>query len=316
MRGIHKWKGGCFFLKPPCYTTESMQQFFTDNKARNTVATFAGFFLAVCAFGFWWLYNANATLRTYVTWAEGELASTTSALENERLTSAHLLESLQAEQERLRALGEQVEDLTGTVGDLEKLAEIDKELLQKYSKVFFLNEHYEPSKLVDIDEAYLYDENTPQQIHRDIRNYLEDMIEDAADDGVTLYVRSAYRSFGTQASLKTGYSVTYGSGANAFSADQGYSEHQLGTTVDFTTTGINGGLDGFQNTPAYTWLLKNAYRYGFVLSYPEGNAYYQFEPWHWRFVSRDLARYLDKKDLHFYDVDQRVIDEYLLDFFD
>lgn len=293
-----------------------MQKFFTDQQSQNTVFAVGGIFVLVVAFGFWFFYSRIQELRAHTLVVETEFASTTEALANERRISANLLEALEAEQERLRNLGEQVEDLTGTLDDLEKLAKTDPELLQKYSKVFFLNEHYVPSRLVDIDEDYLYDENGDQQIHRDIRKYLENMIDDAADDDVTLLVRSAFRSFGTQGALKTGYAVVYGSGANTFSADQGYSEHQLGTTVDFTTTGLNGGLDGFGNTPAYEWLLENAHRYGFILSYPQGNAYYQFEPWHWRFVGRDLARYLDKKNLNFYDVDQRVINDYLLNFFD
>ena len=227
-----------------------------------------------------------------------------------------LREALDREQDKLRDLGEEVEDLTDTLGDLEKLNELDKELLQKYSKVSFLNEHYVPSRLVDIDEDYLYDESQEMQIHREVEPFLEDMIEDADDDDIKLFIRSAYRSFGTQAILKQGYTVSYGSGANAFSADQGYSEHQLGTTVDFTTTGLNGGLNGFGNTPAYEWLLDNAHKYGFTLSYPEGNAYYIFEPWHWRFVGRDLARDLHRREKHFYDLDQRDINEYLLEIFD
>jgi len=293
-----------------------MDRLFKTDEARSTALSVAAILAVLLAVGLGWLYVAHAGLRTYTQEVETELASTTDMLRVRDQQNEELRLALESEQNRLRDLGEQVEDLTGTIDDLEKLAETDKQLLQKYSKVFFLNEHYEPPKLSSIRKQYLYDESKEQEILSGVRRYLEDMIDDAKDDDVELFVRSAYRSFGTQATLKTGYSVTYGSGANTFSADQGYSEHQLGTTVDFTTTGLNGGLDGFQNTPAYEWLLDNAYRYGFVLSYPQGNAYYQFEPWHWRFVSRDLARYLHKKDLNFYDVDQRTIDEYLIDFFD
>jgi D-alanyl-D-alanine carboxypeptidase len=146
--------------------------------------------------------------------------------------------------------------------------------------------------------------------------YFVEMVNAAKDDGVDLFVVSAYRSFQTQAQLKGAYSVTYGSGANAFSADQGYSEHQLGTTVDFTTKGISGGLTGFQNTPAYTWMKDNAYKYGFTLSYPEKNSYYTFEPWHWRFVGADLASDLHSAKAYFYDWDQRKIDSYLINIFD
>lgn len=231
--------------------------------------------------------------------------------ENERLN-----DELRAEKRRVDELAEEFEEVTDTVGTLEKLAKLDPELLQKYSKVFFLNEHYIPQRLSDISDDLLFDKNADLQIHYKVRSYLENMIEDAEDDDIDILVRSAYRDFGTQAALKTGYTVTYGTGANAFSADQGYSEHQLGTTVDFTTPALGGALDGFHTTQAYAWLLENAYRYGFVLSYPENNAYYQFEPWHWRFVGQDLARALNRKNQNFYDMDQREIDKYLISIFD
>ena len=109
--------------------------------------------------------------------------------------------------------------------------------------------------------------------------------------------------------------VTYGSGANQFSADQGFSEHQLGTTIDFTTPELGANFDNFKSSSAYDWLLSNAYKYGFVISYPEGNNYYQFEPWHWRFVGKGLAKRLYEDGEYFYDLDQRTIDSYLINIF-
>lgn len=223
---------------------------------------------------------------------------------------------LKSEQARNDAMHAQVEKLAGTVGDLDKLAKLDKELLEKYSKVYFLNENYIPAKLSEIADEWKYSEDKTLWLHSQVMPFFRSMIKDAKDDGVDLWVVSGFRSFETQADLKDGYTVTYGTGANAFSADQGYSEHQLGTTVDFTTSGINGGLSGFGETKAFEWLQKNAYKYGFILSYPEGNSYYVYEPWHWRFVGRDLARDLHNDDANFYDWDQRKIDEYLLNIFD
>ena len=139
----------------------------------------------------------------------------------------------------------------------------------------------------------------------------------AGRDNVSLEISSAYRSFGTQSSLKSSYLVTYGSGANQFSADQGYSEHQLGTAVDLTTSGLKPVLDiSFDKTPAFDWLTKYAYRYGFILSYPKNNAYYQYEPWHWRFVGVELATRLHNDGINFSDMDQREIDKYLASIFD
>ena len=212
---------------------------------------------------------------------------------------------------------DQVSDITGTVKTLQKLSKIDPELLQKYSKVFFLNEYYSPAHLTEIPSEYKYSDLKALKIGTETWPYLQDMIDNAKDNNIEIYVSSSFRSFSEQSSLKTNYSVIYGAGtANQFSADQGYSEHQLGTAVDLTTTGLNGGLDGFDKTEAYTWLNKNAYKYGFVLSYPKDNKFYIFEPWHWRFVGVKLAKYLHNQDKNFYDLDQRDIDKYLVNLFD
>jgi LAS superfamily LD-carboxypeptidase LdcB len=141
-------------------------------------------------------------------------------------------------------------------------------------------------------------------------------MEFAIDSSLDLKILSAYRSFGEQGILKSGYKTFYGSGANQFSADQGYSEHQLGTTVDFTTSKLGLNFESFKNTPEYSWLATNAYKYGFTLSYPEGNSFYQFEPWHWRFVGTKLATRLHEEGKYFYDMDQRLIDQYLISIFD
>ncbi|MDQ5928021.1 MAG: zinc D-Ala-D-Ala carboxypeptidase [Patescibacteria group bacterium] len=228
-----------------------------------------------------------------------------------------LSEALYSEQQKNAELEDELDDVEDELDDLEKLSKIDSELLQKYSKVYFLNEHYTPASVIEIDKDLRYPEDKELSINKRVAPFLEGLLRKAKEDKVDLRVASAYRSFDEQSTLKSGYSVTYGAGsANAFSADQGYSEHQLGTTVDFTTVATKGALDGFNSTASYTWLLANAYKYGFVLSYPEGNAYYVFEPWHWRFVGKDLAEDLRKKKIGFYDMDQRDIDKYLIKFFD
>lgn len=248
---------------------------------------------------------------------EIKVATLEEALAHASSTNADLGENLMSERERNDRFASEIGDISGTVKQLDKLAKTDPELLAKYSKVYFLNENYAPPRLATIPKAFSYDESRTYEFHADVIDHLTDMLEDAKEDGVDLFVVSAYRSFTTQSSLKNGYRVTYGSGANAFSADQGYSEHQLGTTLDLTTTGIGGTLTGaFDKTEAFAWLQKNAYKYGFILSYPAENAYYVYEPWHWRFVGTELANDLRKDKKSFYDLDQREIDAYLANIFD
>lgn len=259
---------------------------------------------------------------------KGGIASSTSVL-NQRLnnleamlatttlTSQELAQRLADQQNQSQEFADTIDDIAGTVNTLEKLSKTDQELLQKYSKVYFLSDNYIPLRLRDIDQNYLAPNYKDLQFHASAIKYLEDMFDDAEGDGISLDIVSAYRSFGTQSTIKNTYLTTYGAGANKFVADQGYSEHQLGTTLDLTTEGVPGGLAiNFDQTPAFKWLESNAYKYGFVLSYPKGNVYYQYEPWHWRFVGIKLATRLHRDGLNFSDMDQRDIDKYLVNIFD
>ena len=225
--------------------------------------------------------------------------------------------NVEAVKNQVGGVEQTVGSITGTVSSLQKLSKIDPELLKKYSKVFFLSENYTPAHLTDVPADYVYSSTRTEKFSTESWPFLKILFDAAKSQGVELYVKSAYRSFAEQQTLKNTYTVVYGAGtSNSFSADQGYSEHQLGTALDFITVGLGGQLTGFDKTKAYDWLLANAYRYGFELSYPKGNDYYVFEPWHWRFVGIKLATYLRDNKMNFYDMDQRDIDTYLINIFD
>lgn len=246
----------------------------------------------------------------------GENATKDAQLQDTIRLLESVQENLNSEKAKVGTLADQVNTVTSAVSEIQKLSTIDKELLEKYSKVYFLNENYTPKKLVQIDPSYVYDTDKRYWILDQVWPYLLAMLNDARKYGLSLEIISAYRSFYEQDNLKSTYTVTYGSGANAFSADQGYSEHQLGTTVDLTDTATGDTFSGFEDTKTYEWLLDNAYRYGFVESYPMGNNYYVFEPWHWRFVGVALALKLHNDGKYFYDLDQRTINDYLVSIFD
>ena len=228
-----------------------------------------------------------------------------------------LLENYKDELDRNEEFEDQIMDLAGSLDEFEKLNEIDEELLRKYSKVSFLNENYIPSRIKQIDEEYILEGKGDQYFHGDVMRYLERMLDAAERDDIDLKIISAYRSFDEQNELKGQFTKIFGEGANAFSADQGFSEHQLGTTIDITTPEIGGTFMSFEESEAFQWLIDNAHNYGFTLSYPKGNEFYIYEPWHWRFVGRDLARDLERSDdTTFYTMDQREINKYLLEIFD
>jgi zinc D-Ala-D-Ala carboxypeptidase len=246
---------------------------------------------------------------------EMRLASTSEVLRQTEEARATYQRKFEEKEEEVNELSRQVKKISGTVGVLDKLAKTDPELLMKYSKVYFLNEHYTPGKLSKIEATHSA-VTTDQYLEARVYDQLETMLEDAKEDAIDIKVRSAYRSFDAQKNLKSAYTVSYGSGANTFAADQGYSEHQLGTTVDLTSPESGNQLAGFDTTKAFAWLQKHAHTYGFVLSYPKGNAYYIYEPWHWRYVGTKLATDLHEDGKFFYDLDQREIDKYLVEVFE
>lgn len=267
----------------------------------------------------YFLLESASTTKVFL--AEKELASSTIANLSERLAmTSEELSNIESDFRREKNKNDDFEDqinkISGTIGVLDKLSKTDKELLQKYSRTYFLSENFVPMKIRQIPDKYVLSGKKDQYFHGDAVSFLTDMLDAASKDGIDIKIISAYRSFDEQAAVKGQFTQIYGTGSNAFSADQGYSEHQLGTTLDLTDKATGGTFESFAQTEAYAWLKKNAYKYGFILSYPEGNSFYLYEPWHWRFVGRDLADDLRRDNATFYDWDQRKIDEYLVKIFD
>ncbi len=130
---------------------------------------------------------------------------------------------------------------------------------------------------------------------------LEKMSEAMKDDDLELSVTSAFRSAETQAYLYENWhdKNTAKDGEEAV-AKPGFSEHQLGTTVDLTSPAVNydSAHRSFNLTPEYNWLQKNAHKYGFVLSYPsKKKTGYIFEPWHWRYVGLENSYHMKLMNL-------------------
>ncbi|MDO8492079.1 MAG: M15 family metallopeptidase [bacterium] len=264
------------------------------------------------------LYGTTDTLSKNLSDLNSQAVGISQTLTSTKQDVATANNNISAVKTQVGGVEQAVGSISGTVSTLQKLAAIDSELLKKYSKVYFLNENYTPAHLTLIPQGNVYS-NTQQELFlAEAQSFLLKLLAAAKADGVTLYVKSSYRSFGRQQALKAEYTIIYGAGtANSFSADQGYSEHQLGTAVDFVTSGLGGELtNSFDGTAAFEWLTKNAYKFGFEISYGVNNTYYVYEPWHWRFVGVKLATYLHDQNINFYDMDQRDIDTYLANLFD
>ena len=259
--------------------------------------------------------EAEVRERAYIE-AQNSINELNNELRSEREELQIILSELQEERNRNEDFEDQIRNLAGTVGTLDRLAQTDRELLQKYSRTFFLNENYRPAQLTQIPQRCVMPGRQDQYFLPEAWPFLEDMLKKAERDGHDLRIISAFRSFDEQVDLKSQFLRQYGTGANTFSADQGFSEHQLGTAIDIVDLKTGATEERFSQTEAYEWLKNNAHRYGFILSYPPDNDYYIYEPWHWRFVGRKLASDLNRRNMYFYDMDQREINTYLIYLFD
>lgn len=117
------------------------------------------------------------------------------------------------------------------------------------------------------------------------------MKSDAAAVGINLWIQSGYRPYVLQEKLYNGYVSRDGkSEADRYSARAGYSEHQTGLCFD-----INNPSRSFNGTTEAKWINDNAYRFGYILRYPEGKENetgYMYESWHIRYVGKELAEKL------------------------
>ena len=118
-----------------------------------------------------------------------------------------------------------------------------------------------------------------------------------AATGNTMTITSSYRSYATQVSTYNKWKRLKGKKqADLVSARPGYSEHQTGLAVDIDEAQTNCELSTcFATTATGAWVAKNAWKYGFIVRFPDGGTSvtgYSYEPWHLRYVGTALARYM------------------------
>jgi zinc D-Ala-D-Ala carboxypeptidase len=156
-----------------------------------------------------------------------------------------------------------------------------------------LDPNYVPPDLVDTAVAGL---NGGHLVRSILIPDLRSLAREARAAGSPLAVQSSFRSHSEQVETFRYWQLTAGHReALKTSARPGHSEHQLGTAIDFRGAANSTAPWAYRDwarTPAGAWLLANAWRFGFVLSYPRGaleRTCYGYEPWHYRYVGRTAA---------------------------
>ena len=164
---------------------------------------------------------------------------------------------------------------------------------------YALPEQYQPPDLVPASEANYSAEFQIRAIIAEDLNAMRNAILEAGIPEVAIL--AGYRSIDDQAALFSRREQEMGFEAAADgTARPGHSEHHLGTTIDVRPIGATDVDQSFGDTPTGQWLEENSWRYGFVLSYPRGAeelTCYKYEPWHFRYVGKELAGRIEASGL-------------------
>jgi len=165
-----------------------------------------------------------------------------------------------------------------------------------------LNADYVPEDLVDLEVETCLPNPEINQLRKEASDAITKMFKTAAEEeGLELVARSGYRSYNTQDSLYNSIVNNHGQDyADKYSAYPGQSEHQSGLALDITAASVNYQLeDIFGETEEGKWTKDNAHRFGFIIRYPEGKediTGYLYEPWHLRYVGKNLAAKIYRED--------------------
>ena len=129
----------------------------------------------------------------------------------------------------------------------------------------------------------------------------ENLAKDAKKEKLKIIAMSTYRSYSYQVNLYNRYVKEDGkAAADTYSGRPGHSEHQTGLAVD-----VFNDIEtytNFEKTKEFDWMQEHAHEYGFILRFPkdkEKETGYQYESWHYRYVGKEIAKYIKDHNISF-----------------
>jgi len=190
-------------------------------------------------------------------------------------------------------------------------------------RIILVNREHMLSKEIGIELTSITQNAKPNmKIDSRIATSYQDMVAAAKKDGINLYLRSGYRAIKLQqtydASVKSyksqGLSDEEASAkALEYLQYPGASEHHTGLALDIISVEWQNTVEDlnatFENTDAFKWLDKNAAEYGFIIRYPkdkENITGIKYEPWHYRYVGKEVAAYLKEKGLTLEEYSEKI----------
>ena len=164
--------------------------------------------------------------------------------------------------------------------------------------LFLVNRQYR------ISDAFTPDDLTEAQVPGQVREMraeaaaaLEEMYAACLEEtGCQLISVSGFRSYSKQEKLyRAKLQRVNGKKelAEEYVAPPGASEHHLGLAMDIGQQSKPTLNEKFAETEGGIWARENCWRFGFILRYGEeweDITGYKYEPWHFRYVGKDLAK--------------------------
>lgn len=168
------------------------------------------------------------------------------------------------------------------------------------NKFTLLPTDYEPNDLVESNLPFL-SYITTTKLNSITATNARNMFNDAKKANINLLGASGYRSYAVQKNLFQEKVNSVGlKKASEYSAPPRASEHETGYALDIVSKESPQLQTSFENSAAFKWLNENAHKYGFILRYPKDNENitgYKYEPWHFRYVGVEHAKYIKENSL-------------------
>ena len=212
------------------------------------------------------------------------------------------------------------------------LEDMDPDMIRLANKHIYLSSGFVPDPLVTM-KARKTDKDgsnanggvnkastSEMQLQQECAEHLVEMFEAALDDGVTLYLKSAYRSYRTQKTMYYNRLEKNGGKDDGWVTKPGASDHQTGLGCDVVPRSWRDKSmnEKMASDPACVWMAEHCHEFGFILRYPEDKeeiTEINYEPWHMRYVGVPAATYIMQNGLcleEFHDQLQAAIDEFLM----
>ena len=156
----------------------------------------------------------------------------------------------------------------------------------------YLDENYKPENLATFSMDYCYENQRAQSVVVDAFMVMQQACKEQTD--AQLMVNSAYRSYQDQIG-------TYKRNPKGYAARAGSSEHQTGYAIDVTSR-QHPMRWPFDTSVEGVWMREHCHDYGFILRYPKRQSQifgFAYEPWHLRYVGKDVAKRIHDEDITF-----------------